>query len=191
MRDDAPKIPWLEAELAEEPEPIDLSFMAPAQSQPRAVRNEAPKISWLEAELAEEPGPEPVDTGTRSFGFFRSPAPTKVTKGPKAAWVPAGKSVTVAGIEISGGMIYFGRNLTGGQRDYRTEPALIDPSLPVNLKKARFDDTKLGYWPSYEGLEPADRAGYLQWLRDGRSDLGAPIGFVFLFFYGLERRALI
>jgi uncharacterized tellurite resistance protein B-like protein len=50
-------------------------------------------------------------------------------------------------------------------------------------------DGQIGYSPSYERLTPPVRAAFLNWLARGRKDPAAPIGFVFLFFYGLERRA--
>ena len=49
----------------------------------------------------------------------------------------------------------------------------------------------LGYWPSYDQLTPEGRAAYLSWLSWQRSAPNFPIGYVFLYFYGLERRALI
>ena len=48
----------------------------------------------------------------------------------------------------------------------------------------------MGYWPSYSQISPRARAAYLAWLQDGRKDKNAYIGYVFLFFYGLERRLL-
>ncbi len=48
----------------------------------------------------------------------------------------------------------------------------------------------MGYWPSYDQIPASCRAAYLSWLANGRQG-GAYIGYVFLFFYGLERRALI
>lgn len=48
----------------------------------------------------------------------------------------------------------------------------------------------MGYWPSYEEISPSCRAAYLAWLADGRRDPSAYIGYVFLYFYGLERRVL-
>ena len=47
----------------------------------------------------------------------------------------------------------------------------------------------MDYWPSYSHLAPASRAAYLDWLEAGRPG-GAYIGYVFLFFYGIERRVL-
>lgn len=71
------------------------------------------------------------------------------------------------------------------------EPALIDPRLPVNPRTPDYAGAKMGYWPSYSSI-PADcRAAYLHWLLDGRRAPGAYIGYVFLYFYGLERRLLV
>jgi uncharacterized tellurite resistance protein B-like protein len=49
----------------------------------------------------------------------------------------------------------------------------------------------MGYWPSYSDIAPNCRAAYLQWLADGRHATDAYIGYVFLYFYGLERRLLV
>lgn len=40
-------------------------------------------------------------------------------------------------------------------------------------------------------LEPAARLSYLNWLAGGRKDPNIYIGYVFLFFYGLERRLML
>jgi hypothetical protein len=104
-------------------------------------------------------------------------------------WVPPGKDVTAAGYAIQGGMVYVGRGLTSvcwsGQ-----EQALIDPSLTVAKSGGDCHVRMTDYWPSYEGITPEARASYLQWLATGKADPAADIGYVFLYFYGLERRAL-
>ena len=46
----------------------------------------------------------------------------------------------------------------------------------------------MSYWPSYSDIDPGCRATYLEWLANGRRDPDIDIGYVFLFFYGLERR---
>jgi hypothetical protein len=46
------------------------------------------------------------------------------------------------------------------------------------------------YWPSYSSISPECRAAYLDWLATGRRHPRTYIGYVFLYFYGLERRAL-
>lgn len=104
-------------------------------------------------------------------------------------WVPPGQERTIAGYAIPGGMIYVGSGLpsiTG----VRVEPALIDPSLPVKKSNADRGGASMTYWPSYGSIAPECRAAYLEWLSTGRRDPSAYIGYVFLYFYGLERRAL-
>ena len=47
------------------------------------------------------------------------------------------------------------------------------------------------YWPNYTDIGPRARGTYLDWLAGGRSDPRIGAGYVFLFFYGLERRFLV
>lgn len=104
-------------------------------------------------------------------------------------WVPPGKAVVVQGRRLPDGMIYVGSKLTGVSAYESIEPALIDPSLPVDNFAPDVDGDLMWYWPSYSELEPASRAAFLNWLAAGRPG-GADIGYVFLFFYGIERRIL-
>lgn len=105
-------------------------------------------------------------------------------------WVPAGREVLVGGYRISGGMIYAGTGLPGVGPWSDVEPALIDPSLPVRSRQPDREGRLMGYWPSYARISPESRAAYLEWLAQGRSAPDAYIGYVFLFFYGIERRVL-
>ena len=107
-----------------------------------------------------------------------------------AAWVPAGQLVRVGGCSISGGLIYVGRRLAAA-RGGEPDPALIDPGLGVDHRAADYAGAYMGYWPSYSTIAPGCRAAYLQWLANGRHAPNAYIGYVFLYFYGLERRLLI
>ncbi|GAB3892852.1 hypothetical protein GCM10027612_41240 [Microbispora bryophytorum subsp. camponoti] len=104
-------------------------------------------------------------------------------------WLPPGVGVGVAGLNIVGGLLYVGAGLpsVSGQT---VEPALIDPRLPVDLRRPDWTGQGLRYWPSYASIPPDSRAAYLSWLADGRRYPHVPIGYVFLYFYGLERRAL-
>lgn len=104
-------------------------------------------------------------------------------------WFGPGKFIEVQGFTIRDGMLYVGTGLRAIAEFGGPEPALIDPQQPVGRRSAEPVED-LGYWPSYTGLSPGQRAGYLSWLESGRRDASAPIGFVFLFFYGLERRLL-
>ena len=110
------------------------------------------------------------------------PRPVRATRKPR--WIPAGESVIVAGREI-GGMVYVGRGpLVAGEPDN----AFIDPTKPVALKGDDPDAEGMSYWPNYSSIHPRSRATYLAWLAGGRSDPDVNVGYVFLYFYGLERR---
>jgi hypothetical protein len=67
---------------------------------------------------------------------------------------------------------------------------VIDPSLAVTAPAVGNVDDKLGYWPSYANISPVCRGAYLHWLASGKCDPETDIGYVFLYFYGLERRLL-
>jgi uncharacterized tellurite resistance protein B-like protein len=115
--------------------------------------------------------------------------PSSPTREPQDCWLPKGREVGVAGFKISGGLIYVGRGLPSLNRQ-SIEPALVDPALPVVRTAANCHERMLDYWSSYRFARPEARASYLQWHETGRSDPEADVGYVFLYFYGLERRAL-
>ena len=93
----------------------------------------------------------------------------------------------MAGRSIEGGMVYIGNNaLAANGRGI--EPSLVDPRLPVNWKSADRSGAPMYYGPSYRQAPPRTRAGYLKWLAGGRRDRSTHVHYVFLFFYGLERR---
>lgn len=119
----------------------------------------------------------------------RQASPLGHAVGQDASWVSPGQSRVFAGLAIRDGMVYIGRRLASGRRT--TEPSLIDPTLPVDGTRPDWQGHGLDYWPSYASIPPGSRAAYLAWLADGRRYAAAPIGYVFLFFYGLERRVLV
>lgn len=65
------------------------------------------------------------------------------------------------------------------------EPSLIYSRLPISKKSQKDPNEKIGYYPSYERLNPEERRVYLEWLRDVTQPID--IGYVFIFYYGLER----
>lgn len=132
---------------------------------------------------------EPVVVQRSSSGTPSSYAIPKAPSGySNAKWVPAGQITTVAGVQIPGGLIYVGTSLTTPYGD--NDPCLIDPSKSV-AKQGDYTVRELGYWPSYSAIPASARRAYLNWLADGRKDPEADIGYVFIFFYGLERRAIV
>lgn len=115
-------------------------------------------------------------------------APVRAARG-RANWVPAGGSFVVDGREVNGGMVYVGSraaSVDGSQ----IEPCLIDPRLPISWRRPDYAGHSMSYWPSFSYVDKGARAAYLTWLIGGRKDPSAYIGYVFLFFYGLERRLL-
>lgn len=108
----------------------------------------------------------------------------------QSCWVPANTSRAVCGVTIKHGRIFVGSELASGI-GFGIEPALMNPDLTVDLQNIDHKGAELGYWPQYHRISPQARAGYLQYLATDRDNPDAPMGFVFLYFYGLERRLLI
>jgi len=113
------------------------------------------------------------------------PPPTQT-----AVWVPPGKSIKVKDYVIPGGMVYVGTRLPTEGAHPRVDPCLINPQLRIAASNPDYEGRGMGYWPSYSNILPDCRAAYLEWLAGDRRDPNACIGYVFLFFYGLERRVL-
>lgn len=178
---------------AEVEEPVSAPRTTPRRSTPAAAAPARPaspapaaKAPQAAARLVADepvrvsPAPQP------SPQSFKVPAPPKGYGA--GAWVPAGQVVQVSGTTIPGGMLYVGTSLPTPLGD--NDPCLIDPSKSV-AKGGGYTERVMGYWPSYSEVSPEARRGYLNWLAGGRQDPAADIGFVFLFFYGLERRAIV
>lgn len=122
-------------------------------------------------------------TGGDSSRDYQIPTgPAK--KSNTARWIPPGQHYTVAFFELPGGMLYIDsvRNI---------DPSFIVPDLKVSASPVDVSSPLTDYWPSYSTISPEARKGYLTWLAGGRKAPDANIGYVFLFFYGLERRILL
>lgn len=113
-----------------------------------------------------------------------------------AQWYPPGEVVNIHGFRIKG-MVYVGdflpscrtAHLYGRHRE--KEPSLItlaldvgkpNPMAPIDTLCQELDDL------SYQRLNPVNRATYLQWLADGRQSDDILFHYVWLFYFGLERR---
>ncbi|RCS54886.1 hypothetical protein DTL42_07175 [Bremerella cremea] len=70
------------------------------------------------------------------------------------------------------------------------DASLVDTTLIV-ARAGSLVRGSLPYWPSYYDCTPAQRSVYLDWLATGKSDPSVELGFVFIYFYGLERRVLV
>ena len=124
-----------------------------------------------------------VENGATSSSRFKIPAQDSRSIGSLMRWVPGGQTIEMHGMTIVHGMIYVGVGTA------KEEPSLINPVLPIGRHHDNSAEPLL-YWLTYEGMTPTARHRYLEWLADGAR---APIdiGYVFLYFYGLERRLLL
>lgn len=166
----------------------------PALVEPLGVKGTGP----LAVQITGTPTPLPLKQDDRddpvSVGYAQPSTRVtfKVPRAPeshrKGRWVPFGESVTIKSIAIPGGMIYVGSSLRNDNG--LIDPCLIDPTKPI-AQEGDYTERQMGYWPSYSDISSSARRAYLDWLSGGRSDPAADIGFVFLFFYGLERRAIV
>ncbi len=138
------------------------------------------RISTEEDSFARNPASTPS-----SSGFSIPKSPTVYGEG---LWYSRGVSVNVGDIQISGGMVYVGTKLKAQYSE--NDPCLIDPTKPI-ASNGEYATRQADYWPSYSQISPTARRAYLNWLCSGRDDPKTDIGFVFLYFYGLERRAIL
>ena len=119
-------------------------------------------------------------------GFGSKARPNRTTS---SGWIKAGDSVTVAGRKI-GGMIYVGPGPRLESHEWGGSP-FINPGLSVAKVGSDITGESLPYWPGYTDINPRARATYLDWLASGRSDERYGPGYVFIYFYGLERRFFV
>lgn len=102
-------------------------------------------------------------------------------------WISYDKNIpeNIRGFTVNLKMNSDGKIETETIKQVKPDPSTIWVHLPV--REGSF--SPLPYWPHYISLAPEQRFAYLTWLRD----ISKPIdtGFVFLYFYGLERHLII
>ena len=69
------------------------------------------------------------------------------------------------------------------------DPSTIFTRLPVRAPRDMASVPHPPYYPSYAGLSPEQKWAYLSWLKDVRQPIY--IGYVFIYYYGLERHLLL
>jgi tellurite resistance protein len=213
LRDKFPPIPPRTSEQISAPvestaSPIALQPPTPLRVSERAITPSSPPAAPSPSSTTDVPAPNSEHIPGDFMRVLQgSPEPedmysaTEITKPPlthalpaapagfgEGHWVPPGESIEVAGVNLPGGMFYVGGRLkapNGG-----TEPSLISGQQIV-AREDNYYTSQMGYWPSYAGASPQARRAYLNWLSDGRSNPDCDIGYVFLFFYGLERRVTV
>lgn len=106
-----------------------------------------------------------------------------------AAWIPFGKATAVGRRKIAG-PAYVGSRLPTSNSSSDHDNCLIDPSLPVG-GSADTAGQQMNYWPSYGSMSPGSRLAFLNWMASPRNAPETYIGYVFVYFYALERRAIL
>lgn len=159
--------------------------LMPADSLNESPKSPEPFSKRTPAVATSQVTPKTVWAAEPSSGFKIPPPPSRLAS---AKWIRRGEHVDIAGTQIDCGLIYVGSRLPVSQSE--NDPCMIDPSLKI-IPKGDYTQDQTDYWPSYSDISPSARRSYLEWLQSGRRDPRANIGYVFLFFYGLERRILI
>ncbi len=121
-----------------------------------------------------------------SYGYDEEKSKNKTP----GKWIKFDESITVKGQTITNGNFYYGGQLSSLD-GYGIEASLVDDSLKIENKQCNYEDESLGYWPKFISLTAKGRGAYLNWLSGNRSDPETPLGYVFIYFYGLERRITV
>jgi len=108
----------------------------------------------------------------------------------KGRWIEPSECVNIGKHTINNGGFYFGGVLSG-RYEGDVESSLVDETLPIANADYSFQDNSLGYWASYNGLSPMCRGAYIEWLKSERNMSDVPMGYLFIYFYGLERRVVL
>lgn len=114
----------------------------------------------------------------------------------KGRWIKPGETITLQTRVITRGNFYCGMELINSPSQHyysnnANDASLVNGDLLTSFAPENYQDESLGYWPSYASLSPSCRGAYLNWLAGDRSEASCPIGYVFIYFYGLERRILL
>jgi len=129
---------------------------------------------------------ELVEPGRRSNSSTTRPRAKPPSMPKEPTFYGPGLTVHVGRGDAIEPLVYAVRGTAKGEVD----ASLIETGLSVASSRTPTYE-ELPYWPTYRGASPAQRARYLDWLLLGRRDADIPIGYVFIYFYGLERRVLL
>jgi len=118
-----------------------------------------------------------------SSAYFETELPNKdllyISYDKEIPRVNRGLSITIQ-LDINGNIII-------DNKAYQVpDPSTIYIHLPISEDH---EVPGLPYWPHYIELTPGQRYNYLKWLRDVEQPID--MGYVFLYYYGLERQLII
>lgn len=152
----------------------------------RKVRiNNAYRQEPIPGKSSAPPAAPPADIIT----FKPVPDLSRIRADGDAAWIPFGRAAEVGRRKIAG-PAYVGSRLPTSNSSSDHDNFLIDPSLPVG-GSADTAGQQMNYWPSYGSMSPGSRLAFLNWMASPRNAPDTYIGYVFVYFYALERRAIL
>ena len=101
-----------------------------------------------------------------------------------AKWNGLESEIEVQGFKIKNPFLF-----TTNSNEKSVACHIVPIKLPASNKEEEdYDD--MGYWPSFSDLTSSQRGKFLKWLSDGKEDPTIDIGYVFIYFYGLEYRVV-
>ena len=119
-------------------------------------------------------------SGASASGYFPEPGLRS-----QARWIPYGEEVTIGTFKVRGGGFYVQDRTT---RD--DAPGTVIRSLDVDPSNPDWHGADVGYYPSYEGLKPNQRAAFLAFLDSDRKNPKIPSYCLWLLYYNIEHRLL-
>lgn len=159
-----------------------LVALARSGSKKPAKRRAAPRSTTV-PESSRSSAPARQNSSQRS-----SAAAKRTRREFPITWFGRDAELEVAGIRIKSPCVYA----SSGSSDaygWATDPSEILIEAPVRRPRESF--AQMGYWPWYSRIEPEHRYEYLSWLASGRTNLPPSEGYLFLYYYGIERRLLV
>ncbi|WP_292427343.1 TerB N-terminal domain-containing protein, partial [Methanoregula sp.] len=155
----------------------------PAVFDENLIKDQTPKTVCRSTGIYSSGGISKSDYQSKTVKVIITQGPQKKPNSGQIHWSGLGQSIVVHGYTIKNPFTYWSDGSNSSQ-----EASCIDRALPV--EKIGRDPYALPYYPNYSTLTPDQRGNYLSWMSNGRdSDLN-DIGYAFIFFYGLERRAI-
>jgi uncharacterized membrane protein YhaH (DUF805 family) len=158
-----------------------LSFARRRSDRSKKIERSVSPFSFTPIPKPPQPTPPKVER-SGFFGFDSSAKKQAIAE----HWVATPTNLSAGGVPFQGALIYFGTR-PHNQR-YEQHRSLINPNLEVSSNGRDWDGAAFSYWPNYSELTPEARRSYLKWISGSRSNPSTPIGYVFIYFYGLERR---
>jgi uncharacterized tellurite resistance protein B-like protein len=151
------------------------------------INDDKPQVESVYLEDNESDGTE---ENLATFNIYYGHQEEKSNNINPGKWINPGEQIDILDIKITGGNFYFGGRLLALEGNH-TEGSLVDSTLDIKKAHFSFEDDSLSYWPKYISLSPQSRGAYLNWLSSSRNDLDTPIGYVFIYFHGIERRVTL